>query len=67
MNLYACTMSSAFKFINMATTYFPTECYFLVYWPDENSYSELPDSKILEPKDPVVGQMVKVKEDIKTF
>ena len=38
-----------------------------IWHPIENSYSDVPESKIVEPKDPAVGQTVKVKEGTKTF
>ena len=48
----------------MALFWCPTERYFLIFWPEEKCYSEVPESK---PKDPSVGQRVKVKEGSKTF
>ena len=44
-----------------------TERYFIIFWPEERCYSEVPESKLVEPKDPSVGQTVKVKEGSKTF
>ena len=44
-----------------------TERYFLIFWPTEECYSEIIESKIVEPKDPAVGQTVKVKEGGKVF
>ena len=31
-------------------------------WPNENCYSEVPQLKVVEPKEPFVGDVVKVKE-----
>ena len=39
---------------------FLEQCY-LIFWPEEASYSEVPPSKIVEPKKPAVGDKVKVK------
>ena len=38
-----------------------------MFWPDEDCYSEVPLSKMLESKEPSVGQTVRVKEGCKTF
>ena len=39
----------------------------MIFWPAEECYSEVIESKIVEPKDPAVGQTVKVKEGGKVF
>ena len=39
----------------------------LIFWPTEGCYSEVIESKIVEPKDPAVRQTVKVKEGGKVF
>lgn len=38
------------------------EQWYLIYWPEEESYSEVPPSKLVEPKNPAVGDKVKVKD-----
>ena len=38
-----------------------------MFWPDEDCYSEVAESKMLECKEPSVGQTVKVKEGCKIF
>ena len=47
--------------------FFSTEHHFLVFWPDEDCYSEVALSKMLESKEPSVEQTVRVKEGCKTF
>ena len=44
-----------------------TERYYLIFWPQEETYSIVLDSKVVEPKDPAVDNMVKVKEGGKVF
>ena len=41
------------------------EQYYLIHWPEEDSYSEVPPSKLIEPKKPAVGDKVRVKEGTK--
>ena len=36
-------------------------------WPSENCYSEVPQSKVIEPKEPSVGEVVKVKVGTKFY
>ena len=55
------------RLILLLLTSMPTERYFLIFWPQEKCYSEVAESKIVEPKDPSVGQAVKVKEGSKIF
>ena len=44
-----------------------TERYYLVFWPSEETYSVVQQSKIVEPKDPSIDETVKVKEGGKVF
>ena len=44
-----------------------TERYYLIFWPQEETYSIVQDSKLVEPKDPAIDEMVKVKEGGKVF
>lgn len=37
------------------------ELYYLIFWPEEESYSEVGQAKIVEPKKPSTGDTVKVK------
>ena len=43
---------------------FLEQCY-LIFWPEEGSYSEVLPSKLVEPKKPAVGDKVKVKAGTK--
>ena len=38
-----------------------------MFWPEENTYSMVPESKIVGEKEPPAGQMVKIKEGQKTY
>ena len=38
-----------------------------MFWPDEDCYSEVAQTKMLENKEPIVGQTVRVKEGCKIF
>ena len=44
-----------------------TERFYLVFWPEENTYSMVPESKIIGEKEPPAGQMVKIKEGQKAY
>ena len=44
-----------------------TERYYLIFWPQEETYSIVQDSIVVEPKDPAVDDMVKMKEGGKVF
>ena len=46
---------------------FITECFCLVYWPEESSYSVLAESRIVNVKEYLVGETVQVKEGQRTF
>ena len=39
----------------------------MVLWPKEETYSVVPESKVVEPNNPTVGQYVKVKDGRKYF
>ena len=41
------------------------EQWYLIYWPEEDSYSEVPPSKLVEPKKPGIGDKVRVKDRTK--
>ena len=41
------------------------EQWYLIYWPEEDSYSEVPPSKLVEPKKPGIGDKVRVKDRAK--
>ena len=47
-------------FTILASTFL--EQWYLIYWPEEESYSEVPPSKLVEPKKPAIGDKVKVKD-----
>ena len=36
-----------------------------LYWPEEESYSEVPPSKLVKPKKPAIGDKIKVKDGTK--
>ena len=55
------------EFILIIFIPFAIECYYLVFWPDESTYSMLPESKIVGEKEPSAGKMVKVKEGQKLY
>ena len=55
-------MASLFSFIP-----FTLERFYLVFWPDESTYSMLPESKIVGEKESSAGQIVKVKEGQKIY
>ena len=38
------------------------ERYYLIFWPEESCYSEVAQAKIIEPKEPSVGDIARVKE-----
>ena len=44
-----------------------TERYNLIFWPSEETYSIVQESRVVEPKDPSVDETVKVKEGGKVF
>ena len=46
---------------------FITGCFYLVYWPEESSYSVLAESRIMNMKEYLVGETVQVKEGQRTF
>ena len=46
---------------------FITERFYLVYWPEESSYSVLAESRIVNTKEYLVGETVQVKEGQRTF
>ena len=41
------------------------EQWYLIYWPEEESYSEVPPSKLVKPKKPATGDKVRVKDGTK--
>ena len=42
-----------------------TEHYYLIFWPEECSYSKVGQVEIVEPKEPAVGATVRVREGTK--
>ena len=48
--------------INNADDFFTSERYCLVFWPEENCYSDVLEAKLIEPKEATVGVVAKVKE-----
>ena len=41
---------------DVSTCYCP-ERYYLVFWPNETCYSEVPQYKVVEPKEPSAAEM----------
>ena len=41
--------------------------YCLLYWPEEECYSEVVESKLIEPKEASVGEVAKVKQGGKSY
>ena len=41
------------------------EQWYLIYWPEEDRYSEVPPSKLVEPEKPATGGKVTVKDGTK--
>ena len=46
---------------------FCIERFYLLFWPEEDTYSVVAESKILSPKEASAGQSVQVKEGAKVF
>ena len=46
---------------------FTVERYCLVFWPEERCYSEMLESKLVEPKEATVGVVAKVKQGGKLY
>jgi hypothetical protein len=51
----------------MTSNLFITERFYLVFWPEESSYSVVAEAKTVSPKERSAGQTVQVKEGSKCF
>ena len=47
--------------------FFTSGRYCLLYWPEENCYSEVLESKLIEPKEATIGVVAKVKQGGKIY
>ena len=62
---HGCLFAS--KFITICLYLYILERFYLLLWPEESSYSVVPETKIVNPKEPSTGQTVQVKEGSKSF